>query len=128
MGLLYQLFDYPFVYLLYQPCDRRAIVLVDDGLYMLRSRHPRLRIFPDDPIRRSILIVLPFWIYPSRQLLRRAKRLLRIDKKTTAKIFRYAEGYPIKKLDDYCIGKMKELADENIIGMFEIIEEAEQCL
>jgi hypothetical protein len=87
MGLLYQLFDYPFVYLLYQPCNRRAIVLVDDGLYMLRSRHPRLCIFPDDPVKRSILVVLPFWIYPSRRLLRRAKRLLRIDKKTTAKIF-----------------------------------------
>jgi len=128
MGLLYQLFDYPFVYLLYQPCDRRAIVLVDDGLYMLRSRHPRLCIFPDDPIRRSILIVLPFWIYPSKQLLRRAKRLLRIDKETTAKIFRYAESYPIEKFDDYCIGKMEELADENTNGILEIIEEVEQCL
>jgi hypothetical protein len=128
MGLLYQLFDYPFVYLLYQPQDKRAVVLVDDGLYMLRSRHPRLRIFPDDPIRRSILIVLPFWIYPSRRLLRRAKRLLRIDKETTAKIFRYAESYPVEKFDDYCISKMEELANENTNGMLEIIEEAEQCL
>ena len=128
MGLLYQLFDYPFVYLLYQPCNRRAIVLVDDGLYMLRSRHPRLRIFPDDPIRRSILVVLPFWIYPSKQLLRRAKKLLKIDKKTTLKIFQYAESYPEERLDDYCIQKMRELADENIIGMLEIVEKAEGCL
>ena len=129
MGLLYQLFDYPFVYLLYQPCDRRAVVLVDDGLYAMQSRHPRLRIFPDDPIKRSILIILPFWIYPSKQLLRRAKRLLRIDKKTTAKIFRYAEGYPEERLDDYCIQKMEELSEENTIGMLEIIEEEEEgCL
>ena len=128
MGLLYQLFDYPFVYLLYQPQDKRAIVLIDDGLYILRSRHPKLRIFLDDPVRRSILIVLPFWIYPSRRLLRRAKRLLKVDKKTTAKIFRYAESYPVEKFDDYCISKMEELADENTNGMLEIIEEAEQCL
>ena len=128
MGLLYQLFDYPFVYLLYQPCDKRAIVLVDDGLYMLRSRHPKLRIFLGDPVRRSVLVVLPFWIYPSKDLLRRAKRLLRIDKETTLKIFQYAESYPEEKLDDYCIQKMKELADENTIGVFEIIEEAEGCL
>jgi len=129
MGLLYQLFDYPFVYLLYQPQDKRAVVLVDDGLYAMQSRHPRLRIFPDDPIKRSILIILPFWIYPSKQLLRRAKRLLRIDKKTTAKIFRYAEGYPEERLDDYCIQKMEELSEENTIGMLEIIEEEEEgCL
>jgi len=127
MGLLYQLFDYPFVYLLYQPCDRRAVVLVDDGLYMLRSRHPKLRIFLGDPVRRSVLVVLPFWIYPSRQLLRRAKRLLRIDKETTAKIFRYAESYPEERLDDYCIQKMRELSEENTIGILEIIEEVEQC-
>ena len=127
MGLLYQLFDYPFVYLLYSK-DRRAVVLVDDGLYTMQSRHPRLRIFPDDPIKRSILIVLPFWIYPSRRLLRRAKRLLRIDKKTTLKIFRYAESYPEERLDDYCIQKMRELADENIIGMLKIVEKAEGCL
>ena len=128
MGLLYQLFDYPFVYLLYQPCDRRAIVLVDDGLYAMQSRHPRLRIFPDDPIKRSILIVLPFWIYPSKDLLRRAKRLLRIDKETTAKIFRYAEGYPSAKLDKYCIAKMRELSEENTAGIFEIIDEAERLI
>lgn len=128
MGLLYQLFDYPFVYLLYQPQDKRAVVLVDDGLYAMQSRHPRLRIFPDDPIKRSILIILPFWIYPSKDLLRRAKRLLRIDKKTTLKIFQYAESYPSSKLDEYCIAKMRELSEENTAGIFEIIDEAERLI
>ena len=123
-GILYQLYDYPFTYLLYRPSDKRAVVLVEDGLYARQSGRPRLRIFPNDPIERTLLVVLPFWIYPSKQLLNRAKKLLEIDAKTTEKIFKYAEK---AQLDDYCIEKMKELASENTAGILQIVEEAERA-
>jgi hypothetical protein len=125
VGILYELYDYPFTYLLHRPDDQRAVVLVEDGLYAMRSKHPRLRIFPSDPIERAILIVLPFWIYPSEHLLNRARKVIEIDLETTVKIFRYAEAYPEEKLDEYCIAKMRELANENTAGIFQIIEEAE---
>jgi hypothetical protein len=127
-GILYELFDYPFTYILHCPGDNRAVVLVEDGLYALRSKHPRLRIFPSDPIERSILVILPFWIYPSPQLLQRARKVIEIDPKTTSKIFRYAEAYPEEKIDEYCIAKMRELSGENTKGIFQIIEEAERFL
>jgi hypothetical protein len=122
-GILYQLYDYPFTYLLYRPSDKRAVVLVEDGLYAMQSRRPRLKIFPDDPVERTLLTVLPFWIYPSKQLLNRARKLLEIDAETTEKIFKYAER---AEIDDYCIEKMKELASENTAGIFQIVEEAER--
>jgi len=126
-GVLYELYDYPFTYLLHCPSDGRAVVLVEDGLYALRSKHPRLKVFPSDPIERSILTVLPFWIYPSKRLLNRARRVLEIDPETTLKIFKYAEAYPEDKLDEYCIAKMRELSGENTAGVFEIVEEAERA-
>ena len=126
-GVLYELFDYPFTYLLHRPDDQRAIVLVEDGLYALKSKRPKLKIFPSDPVERAILVVLPFWIYPSERLLKRARKILEIEPETTAKIFRYAEMYPEDKLDNYCIAKMRELASENTVGMFEIVEEAERA-
>jgi hypothetical protein len=126
-GVLYELYDYMFTYLLYCPKDNRAVVLVEDGLYALRSKHPRLRIFPEDPVERALLVVLPFWIYPSERLLQRARRVLEIDPETTEKIFRYAEAYPEEKLDKYCITKMEELSGENTMGIFEIVEEAERA-
>jgi hypothetical protein len=122
-GILYQLYDYPFTYLLYRPSDKRAVVLVEDGLYAMQSKRPRLKIFPDDPVERALLTVLPFWIYPSKQLLNRARKLLEIDAKTTEKIFKYAER---AEIDDYCIEKMRELSQENTSGIFEILEEAER--
>jgi hypothetical protein len=122
-GILYQLYDYPFTYLLHRPDDKRAVVLVEDGLYAMRSGRPRLRIFPSDPIERALLTVLPFWIYPSKHLLSRAKKLLEIDPETTEKIFKYAER---AEIDDYCIEKMKELSKENTSGIFEILEKAER--
>jgi hypothetical protein len=125
-GVLYELYDYPFTYLLHCPSDNRAMVLVEDGLYAMRSKHPRLRIFPSDPIERAILIVLPFWIYPSEHLLNRARKVIEIDPETTVKIFRYAEAYPEGDLDQYCISKMRELSGENTKGIFRIIEEAER--
>jgi hypothetical protein len=125
-GVLYQLYDYLFTYLLYRPNDGKAVVLVEDMLYAMESKHPRLRIFPDDPIERAILVVLPFWIYPSGAMLRRAKKILEIDTKTTKKIFRYAEAYPSEKFDEYCIKKMKELSQENTEGIFEILEKIER--
>jgi len=124
-GILYELYDYIFTYLLHCPSDNRAVVLVEDGLYAMRSKHPRLRIFPNDPVERTLLVVLPFWISPSVRLLQRAKKVLEIDPETTEKIFRYAERYPASKLDEYCIAKMRELANENISGMLEIVEEEE---
>jgi hypothetical protein len=126
-GILYQLYEYPFTYLLYNPKDHRAVVLVEDGLYAMKSRHPRLRIFPDDPVERALLVVLPFWIYPSQRMLNQARKLLEIDPETTLKIFRYAESYPSEKLDEYCIEKMKELSNANTEGIFEIIEKAERA-
>jgi len=126
--VLYELYDYPFTYLLHCPEDNRAVVLVEDGLYALRSKHPRLRIFPNDPIERAVLVVLPFWIYPNNRLLQRARRVLEIDAETTKKIFRYAERYPSSKLDEYCIAKMRELSEENTAGIFEIIDEAERLM
>jgi hypothetical protein len=126
-GVLYQLYEYPFTYLLYNPKDHRAVVLVEDGLYALKSKRPRLRIFPDDPIERTVLVVLPFWIYPSGAMLKRASKILEIDAETTEKIFRYAEAYPSEKLDEYCIEKMKELSRENTSGIFEILEEIERA-
>ena len=127
-GVLYELYDYLFTYLLHRPDDQRAVVLVEDGLYAMRCRHPRLRIFPNDPIERAVLVVLPFWIYPSARLLRRAKKILEIDPETTRKIFKYAERYPSSKLDEYCIAKMRELSEENTAGIFEIIDEAERLM
>jgi hypothetical protein len=126
-GILYELYDYSFTYLLHCPKDGRAVVLVEDGLYAMKSRHPRLRIFPNDPFERTILVVLPFWIYPSKRLLDRAKKILEIDEETTEKIFKYAEKYPTSKFDSYTILKMRELSKENIEGIFEIIEEAENA-
>jgi hypothetical protein len=126
-GVLYELYDYAFTYLLHCPKDNRAVVLVEDGLYALRSKHPRLKIFPSDPIERAVLVVLPFWIYPSERLLQRARRVLEIDAETTAKIFQYAEAYPEKKLDKYCIRKMEKLSGENTMGIFEIVEEGERA-
>jgi len=125
-GVLYELYDYFFTYLLHCPSDNRAVVLVEDGLYAMRSKHPRLRIFPNDPIERTLLVVLPFWIYPSERLLQRARKVLEIDPETTEKIFRYAEAYPEEKLDKYCIKKMEELNGENTMGIFQILEEAER--
>jgi len=127
-GVLYELYDYMFTYLLYCPNDNRAVVLVEDGLYALRSKHPRLRIFPEDPIERAVLVVMPFWIYPSQKMLKRARAILEIDTETTEKIFRYAERYPSSKLDEYCIAKMRELSEENTAGIFEIIDEAERLM
>jgi hypothetical protein len=124
-GTLYELYDYPFTYLLHCP-DNRAVVLVEDGLYAMRSAHPRLKIFPSDPVARAVLVVLPFWIYPSQKLLNRSKKVLEIDEETTIKIFLYAEAYS-GKLDNYCIAKMKELSQENTVGIFQIIEEAERA-
>jgi len=126
-GILYELFDYPFTYLLHCPRGNRAVVLVEDGVYALRSRHPRLRIFPNDPIEKALLVILPFWIYPSKALLNRARRVLEIDPETTLKIFKYAEAFPEDKLDEYCIAKMRELRGENTAGVFEIVEEAERA-
>ena len=126
-GVLYELYDYPFTYLLYCPKDQRAVVLVEDGLYMLQAKRPRLKIFPNDPIERTILTVLPFWIYPSERLLKRARKILEIDTETTVKIFKYAERVPESELDEYCIFKMRQLAGENTIGILEIVEEAERA-
>jgi hypothetical protein len=126
-GVLYELYDYPFTYLLYCPRDQRAVVLVEDGLYAMRSKHPRLKIFPNDPVEKALLVVLPFWIYPSQRMLKRARAILEIDAETTEKIFRYAERYPESALDEYCISKMRELSGENTVGILEIVEEAERA-
>jgi hypothetical protein len=75
-------------------------------------------------VERALLTVLPFWIYPSKQLLNRAKKLLEIDAKTTEKIFEYAEK---GQIDNYCIEKMKELSGANTEGIFEIVEKAERA-
>jgi len=125
-GILYELYDYLFTYLLYRPDDKRAVVLVEDALYAMQNpKRPRLKIFPNDLGKGAILVVLPFWIYPSKHLLTRAEKILEIDSKTTLKIFRYAEAYPTKKLDKYCIFKMRQLAKENVKGILEIIDSAE---
>jgi Mg2+ and Co2+ transporter CorA len=125
-GILYELYDYPFTYLLYRPDDKRAVVLVEDGIYAMQNpKRPRLKIFPNDPFERTILVVLPFWIYPSNRLLERANRVLEIDPETTAKIFNYAEKTPVERLDEYCILKMRELSKENTEGIFEIVDNAE---
>ncbi|MCR6624638.1 MAG: hypothetical protein NDF58_08710 [archaeon YNP-LCB-024-027] len=123
VGILYELYDYPFTYLLHRPNDGRAVVLVEDGLYALQSKHPRLRLYEE----RTVLIVLPFWIYPSEEMLKRARKVLEIDEETTLKIFKYAEAYPESKLDKYYIAKMRELSGENTKGICQILEEAERA-
>jgi hypothetical protein len=123
VGVLYELYDYPFTYLLHRPDDRRAVVLVEDWMYARKSKHPRLRLYEE----RAVLVVLPFWIYPNKELLNRARKVLEIDAETTEKIFRYTEAYPETKLDEYCISKMRELAGENTAGIFQLLEEAENA-
>jgi hypothetical protein len=120
-GVLYELFDYPFTYLLYRPSDKRAVVLVEDAEYAMKSRNPRLRLLNE----LAVLTVLPFWIYPNSQLLKRARQVEIIDTVTTEKIFRFAEEYPLYEIDEYTYNKMRELADENTAGILEIVEEAE---
>jgi hypothetical protein len=122
-GVLYELFDYQFTYLLYCPFTKKAVVLIEDGLYAMKSKYPKLRLIEE----RAVLTVLPFWIYPSKKLLERARKVIEIDPETTEKIFRFAESYPLYKVDEYTYNKMKELADANIEGIFEIVEEAERA-
>jgi hypothetical protein len=120
-GILYELYDYPFTYLLYRPSDRRAVVLVEDGEYAMKSRNPKLRLLNE----LAILTVLPFWIYPNTQLLERARQVEVIDTATTERMFKFAEEYPLYEVDEYTYNKMRELAEENLVGMLEIVEEAE---
>jgi hypothetical protein len=120
-GVLYELFDYPFTYLLYRPSDKRAVVLVEDAEYAMKSRNPRLRLLNE----LAVLTVLPFWIYPNSKLLKRARQVVVIDTVTTEKIFSFAEEYPLYEIDEYTYNKMRELADENTAGILEIVEEAE---
>ena len=120
-GVLYELFDYPFTYLLYRPSDKRAVVLVEDAEYAMRSKNPKLRLLNE----LAVLTVLPFWIYPNSQLLKRARQVEVIDTVTTEKIFSFAEEYPLYEIDEYTYNKMRELADENTAGILEIVEEAE---
>jgi hypothetical protein len=120
-GILYELYDYQFTYLLYCPMTKKAVVLVEDALYAIKSKYPKLRLYNE----LSVLTVLPFWIYPSKRLLERARKVMQIDSVTTEKIFKFAESYPLYKIDKYTYQKMKEFADENLKGIFEIVEEAE---
>ena len=122
-GVLYELFDYPFTYLLYRPSDKRAVVLVEDAEYAMRSKNPKLRLLNE----LAVLTVLPFWIYPNSQLLKRARQVEVIDTVTTEKIFSFAEEYPLYEIDEYTYNKMRELADENTAGILEIVEEAERA-
>ena len=122
--MLYELFDYPFTYLLYCPSDRRAVVLVEDAEYTMKSRNPRLKLLN----KLAVLTVLPFWIHPSSQLLKRARQVAIIDTVTTEKIFKFAEEYKLCEIDEYTYNKMEELADENLAGILELVEEAERAL
>ena len=122
-GVLYELFDYPFTYLLYCPSDKRAVVLVEDAEYAMKSRNPRLRLLNE----LAVLTVLPFWIHPSSQLLKRARQVEVIDTATTEKIFRFAEEYKLCEIDEYTYNKMEELTDENLAGILELVEEAERA-
>jgi len=121
-GILYELFDYPFVYLLYRPEDKRAVVLVEDGEYAMKSKYPKLRLLKE----RAVLVVLPFWTYPSRRMLDRARKVEEIDTVTTEKIFAFAESFPLFKIDEYTYNKMRELSDATLQGMLEIVESAEE--
>jgi hypothetical protein len=87
----------------------------------MRSKNPKLRLLNE----LAVLTVLPFWIYPNSQLLKRARQVEVIDTVTTEKIFSFAEEYPLYKIDEYTYNKMRELADENTAGILEIVEEAE---